>query len=164
MYSFVLDGSFPALIQDEFLKGPSWCVRRNTARLNERWMATMENQFTRSACERDVMDLLPQAIINGNVYHDPYRVSVSLDTSKYIENPDSTSEVKVSPFVNETLPKTALTELSKKYKINLSGSGNWKYLDVLPKLGGKRYSIEMICRSRKIPLTQARKLGFPSFL
>ncbi|KAL8450463.1 hypothetical protein Emed_002551 [Eimeria media] len=65
-----------------------------------------------------------EVYINGNAFHDPLRVSVSIPTAllaEYLGNPNS----------------RFCKKLKKDYKVCVSGGGDWRYLDLLPKGGGK---------------------------
>ncbi|XP_026192399.1 sucrose-phosphatase 2 [Cyclospora cayetanensis] len=62
--------------------------------------------------------------INGNAFHDPMRLSVSIPVSlleQHIKDPHS----------------SFCSQLKRGYKVCISGGGDWRYLDLLPKNGGK---------------------------
>ena len=64
--------------------------------------------------------------INGNTFHDPLRLSVSI--KYYLLNEKLREQNKRSSSFYDLI-KT-------KYKICVSGAGDWRFLDLLPR-GGK---------------------------
>ncbi|KAL8434431.1 hypothetical protein ACSSS7_003162 [Eimeria intestinalis] len=104
---------------------PSWCPERLFARFDEKWLEKMRDQFSRRQAEEFVArEIEGEVYINGNAFHDPLRVSVSIPAAllaEYLGNPNS-----------------RFCEILKKdYKVCVSGGGDWRYLDLLPKEGGK---------------------------
>ncbi|KAL8274118.1 hypothetical protein Esti_001960 [Eimeria stiedai] len=104
---------------------PAWCPERLCARFEEKWLERMKGQFSRRETEDFVArEIQGEVYINGNAFHDPLRVSVSIPTAlltEHLENPNS----------------SFCKKLKKEYKVCVSGGGDWRYLDLLPKEGGK---------------------------
>lgn len=104
---------------------PAWCPERLYAKFDSDWIDIMKKQFTRKEAEEFVLrEITGEVYINGNSFHDPLRLSVSIPTSlleEEIRNPNS----------------SFCSKLEKDYKVCVSGAGDWRYLDLLPKDGGK---------------------------
>lgn len=67
-------------------------------------------------------EITGEIYINGNSFHDPLRLSVSIPTSvleEKIRDPNS----------------SFCSKLERDYKVCVSGAGDWRYLDLLPKDG-----------------------------
>ncbi|KEP59913.1 UNVERIFIED_CONTAM: Sucrose-6F-phosphate phosphohydrolase [Hammondia hammondi] len=136
----------------EGLNWPAWCPSRTHAHFDETWKSRIEGQFDRRAVEREVKATMAGCHVNGNAFYDPYRLSVSVPLDLVhaaLHTPPSTSDSETSPAVacqaqqNGTATEaTAVAYLrslidSHSKKICVSGGGDWRYLDILPRAGGK---------------------------
>lgn len=106
---------------------PSWCPSRLYAKPLDKWLKTMSETFDREAVRKEMEEILNkdklEYYVNGNNFHDPFRLSISINT-------EDTLEVLSEILTNK-----------KSYKYALSGQGEWKYLDILPEKGGKQLSV-----------------------
>ncbi|KAL8447998.1 hypothetical protein Emag_004112 [Eimeria magna] len=104
---------------------PAWCPERLCARFEEKWLEKMIGQFNRKETEDFVArEIEGEVYINGDAFHDPLRISVSIPTAllaEYLGNSNS----------------RFCRKLKRDYKVCVSGGGDWRYLDLLPKEGGK---------------------------
>ncbi|PHJ20105.1 sucrose-6f-phosphate phosphohydrolase [Cystoisospora suis] len=135
---------------------PSWCSRREYAHFSEEWIERVAGQFRRKDIEKAVKASMPGCYVNGNGFYDPFRISVSVPVTLIDEalhapchprgtfnRSDGTREgdASLSSAAEATLTTAAdflhsIIE-SKSKKICVSGGGDWRYLDILPKNGGK---------------------------
>ncbi|OEH78987.1 sucrose-6f-phosphate phosphohydrolase [Cyclospora cayetanensis] len=104
---------------------PEWCPERLFAKLEKEWIDSIRHQFSRKEAEEFIRrELEGEFYINGNAFHDPMRLSVSIPVSlleQHIKDPHS----------------SFCSQLKRGYKVCISGGGDWRYLDLLPKNGGK---------------------------
>ncbi|KAL8436732.1 hypothetical protein Efla_002164 [Eimeria flavescens] len=114
--------------EDLALRGdswPGWCPERLCAKFESEWLIKMSKHFNRKQTEELVArEIEGEVYINGNAFHDPLRVSVSIPAVLLSE----TLRKKNSDFCKK---------LKTEYKVCVSGGGDWRYLDLLPKEGGK---------------------------
>lgn len=106
---------------------PKWCKNRLYAWPVEEWFKIISKTFNREELVKDIQEILDknnlEYYINGNNFHDPFRLSVSINTEYALKVYE---EIQIN---------------KKSYKFAISGQGLWKYLDVLPDKGGKHLSI-----------------------
>ncbi|KAH8739398.1 sucrose-phosphatase-like HAD superfamily hydrolase [Cryptosporidium ryanae] len=123
---------------------PEWCPSRLFARPVERWFGRIKESFDREEVERETKEILNKNnlnhYVNGNNFHDPFRLSMSIYTRDANEAFDLVIQAN-----------------KKNYKYAISGQGEWKYLDILPEIGGKRSSIMFVfdeILKKEIPLSR----------
>ncbi|KAF7457078.1 Sucrose-6F-phosphate phosphohydrolase [Cryptosporidium felis] len=106
---------------------PDWCKNRFFAWPIEKWLQAIKKSFDRDSARAEVEEILNRDnlkyYINGNNFHDPFRLSISID-----------SECALKAFQQ-------MQKSKKSYRFALSGQGEWRYLDILPEKGGKDLSI-----------------------
>lgn len=104
---------------------PTWCPERLFAKIDSEWLQKMKKQFNRTETEKFVeTEISGEVYINGNAFHDPLRVSVSIPTrllEEALDDPHSSFCIR----------------LKNDFKVCVSGGGDWRYMDLLPKEGGK---------------------------
>ncbi|KAK6587992.1 sucrose-phosphatase-like HAD superfamily hydrolase [Cryptosporidium xiaoi] len=123
---------------------PEWCPNRLFAWPVKKWFEKIKESFNRNKVMDDTEKILSKNnlnhYVNGNNFHDPFRLSISIYTKD----------------ANETFD--IVTKANKgNYKYAISGQGEWKYLDILPEVGGKKFSIIFIFNEilkGKIPLNR----------
>lgn len=131
---------FDASIQDNDFEGPDWCPERLHAIIDMEWEAVMRESFDRIKVERYIKEIFPNIKVSGSPYHDPFRLAINIrrcdlacggthDLVTHIQN------------INRAL---------KDFNVLLSGEGEVRHLDILPKLGGKRAPIEYLVRKHGI--------------
>lgn len=120
---------------------PSWCRNRLYAWPVDKWFQRVSRTFNREELVREIQESLSKQdleyYINGNSFHDPFRLSVSIK-----------AEFALKVYEEIQINK-------KSYRFAISGQGLWKYLDILPDKGGKHLSVlflheEILARS--VPL------------
>lgn len=177
--------------QDGDLRCPWWCPTRYHARLDRQWMLEVTQ-----ACSRDeILKRLqgaakageekareghkgevsvPQFSINGNSYHDPFRISLSITTETlfppsllsaaknaiaslrtYDENnegssshPQSDASSLADFLADHPLSLMGLVRTFSDCILLISGADTWKYLDILPKNAGKLNALAYIAFRR----------------
>ncbi|KAH8584345.1 sucrose-phosphatase-like HAD superfamily hydrolase [Cryptosporidium sp. chipmunk genotype I] len=106
---------------------PIWCKNRFYAWPVDKWLQMIRKTFKREELKKEVQESLNKIsleyYINGNNFHDPFRLSVSINTEYALKVYE---EIQIN---------------KKSYRFAISGQGAWKYLDVLPDKGGKHLSI-----------------------
>lgn len=120
---------------------PSWCRNRLCAWPVEGWFRRVSRTFNREELAGEIQQSLDEHdweyYINGNSFHDPLRLSVSVKAEFALK-------------VYEEIQTN-----KKSYRFAISGQGLWRYLDILPEKGGKHSSVlflheEILARS--VPL------------
>ncbi|KAL5368159.1 sucrose-phosphatase-like HAD hydrolase [Cryptosporidium parvum] len=106
---------------------PRWCKSRLFAWPVDKWLEIIRKTFNRDELKKEIQENLNKIgleyYINGNNFHDPFRLSVSIKTEYALKVYE---EIQIN---------------KKSYRFAISGQGAWKYLDVLPDKGGKHLSI-----------------------
>eukprot|EP00922_Rhytidocystis_sp_ex-Travisia-forbesii_P019056 GHVS01028280.1.p1 GENE.GHVS01028280.1~~GHVS01028280.1.p1 ORF type:complete len:433 (-),score=97.74 GHVS01028280.1:82-1380(-) len=106
--------------------GPVWCARRVDAVFEEEWLRRMQANFHRPTVEAIIIEAFPNFSVNGDIFHDPWRMSVSAQTDHLCEQ---------------------LENLRLKFsdcKLVVSGAGEWRYVDILPQQAGKLPPVEYV--------------------
>ncbi|CBZ55833.1 conserved hypothetical protein [Neospora caninum Liverpool] len=132
------------------LNAPLWCPTRAHAHFDETWKSRIRGQFDRRAVESEVKATMVGCHVNGNAFYDPFRLSVSVPLNLVhaaLHAPPSKTDACTSPDLQPTqngqpTEATAVAYLrslidSRSKKVCVSGGGDWRYLDILPKAGGK---------------------------
>eukprot|EP01056_Protomagalhaensia_sp_Gyna25_P001310 Protomagalhaensia_sp_Gyna_25__1309@NODE_1657_length_1653_cov_10_636307_g1355_i0_p1_GENE_NODE_1657_length_1653_cov_10_636307_g1355_i0NODE_1657_length_1653_cov_10_636307_g1355_i0_p1_ORF_typecomplete_len472_score15_47S6PP/PF05116_13/3e34Hydrolase_3/PF08282_12/2_9e18CBM_25/PF03423_13/4e08HAD/PF12710_7/3_5e02HAD/PF12710_7/0_18_NODE_1657_length_1653_cov_10_636307_g1355_i01691416 len=140
--------AFDETIQDADLDGPDWCPGRYNAVADQEWEAIMKVGFARMEIEALLQSMLPECQVNGSPYHDPFRVSitVNMQTLKCA----GLSDLEIQARFQDLLGVNNLL---------LSGEGDHRYLDVLPMKGGKRAPVEYLAAKFEIPYAQILVCG-----
>ncbi|EEA07946.1 sucrose-6F-phosphate phosphohydrolase family protein [Cryptosporidium muris RN66] len=106
---------------------PIWCPNRLYARPLESWFDIISCEFNHELVKCNICNILNleniEYYINGNKFHDPFRLSISICSDDIISIID---KIQIN---------------NKNYKYAISGIGKWRYLDILPLLGGKDNSV-----------------------
>lgn len=142
------------LVQDAELKCPSWCPSRSHAHFDPTWLKVMAAEFDRVVAEERARALQGELYINGNIYHDPWRLSVLVRTKEIAALADDGDDTDVDENLEvDTTPRDAYTDGFKAlmrhfdgYKLLISGQGDWRYLDLLPKSGGKLMPLQYLMK------------------
>ncbi|KAJ1613112.1 sucrose-phosphatase-like HAD hydrolase [Cryptosporidium canis] len=106
---------------------PTWCRNRLFAWPIQEWFQTISKTFKREELTKEIQQSLNvlnlEYYINGNNFHDPFRLSVSINTEYALK---AYEEIQIN---------------KQSYRFAISGQGPWKYLDILPEKGGKHLSV-----------------------
>eukprot|EP00922_Rhytidocystis_sp_ex-Travisia-forbesii_P069416 GHVS01103575.1.p1 GENE.GHVS01103575.1~~GHVS01103575.1.p1 ORF type:complete len:449 (-),score=57.10 GHVS01103575.1:161-1507(-) len=131
--------------EDDGLVGPDWCSTRFDAVFEEEWLTRMHQCFHRPTAEAIITEEFPGININGNSYHDPWRISLSVQTNDLFH-----------PEIN------TMNRLRDKFsdcKFVISGAGEWRYVDILPQEAGKLPPIEFLMTQLQFPPSQTLVCG-----
>eukprot|EP00922_Rhytidocystis_sp_ex-Travisia-forbesii_P057227 GHVS01084784.1.p1 GENE.GHVS01084784.1~~GHVS01084784.1.p1 ORF type:complete len:458 (-),score=72.68 GHVS01084784.1:318-1691(-) len=125
--------------------GPKWCASRLDAAFEEEWLRRMQQSFHRPTAAAIIANEFPRVTINGDSYHDPWRISISAQTSELLHPDYKTMERLHNRFSD--------------YKIILSGAGDWRYVDILPQQAGKLPPVEYIMTQLQFSPSQTLVCG-----
>eukprot|EP00921_Rhytidocystis_pertsovi_P026501 GHVQ01042758.1.p1 GENE.GHVQ01042758.1~~GHVQ01042758.1.p1 ORF type:complete len:321 (+),score=35.48 GHVQ01042758.1:649-1611(+) len=81
--------------QDRELLCPAWCSTRYHAHFDREWLFAMKGQFYRPETEKILQEQFPSLRVNGNLYHDPWRVSMSAEATHLYDPTHKTLEVSI---------------------------------------------------------------------
>eukprot|EP00922_Rhytidocystis_sp_ex-Travisia-forbesii_P038999 GHVS01058082.1.p1 GENE.GHVS01058082.1~~GHVS01058082.1.p1 ORF type:complete len:456 (+),score=70.56 GHVS01058082.1:69-1436(+) len=131
--------------QDSGLCGPNWCENRFDAVFEDEWLRRMQKCFHRPSVEAIINEEFPSMSINGNIYHDPWRMSLTAQTQELF-HPDT-----------KTIERLRLKFTG--CKLVVSGAGEWRYVDILPEQAGKLPPVKYVMEQLQFHPSQTLVCG-----
>lgn len=133
---------------------PAWCSTRTRAVLSSTWLERLGRRtFDRRSLACAAAENLPGCFVNGNIFYDPFRISLSVPAvlveaaqQQQHQGQEQQVETKNAGHVCDSSEaderKQAVTYLVQLFNSSLiktcvSGQGEWRFVDLLPLNGGK---------------------------